>query len=118
MSQRDRYAVNAARRTRWAYKNHRTLSLNESLLIDTESTNLEPFTALASNIPLDQLNPPKQTIRDPAKRALAEASEKMDFSHVDKAPEDLLNRVLWETMRPKVPFPSWAVARFADEDED
>ncbi len=84
----------------------------------TDQANLEPFTAVPSNIPLDQLNPPLHALLDAAKRALAEASEVMDFSQMDKAPEDLLNRILWESMRPMSPFPSWAVFRFADDDDE
>lgn len=83
-----------------------------------DTPNLEPFEAVPSNVPLDQLNPTKQALLDPDKRALAEASEEMDFSQVDKAPEDLLNRVIWATMRPQLPFPSWAVQEFNDDDDD
>jgi hypothetical protein len=84
----------------------------------TDQANLEPFTAVPSNIPLDQLNPPIHALMDAAKRALAEASEAMDFSQMDQAPEDLLNRILWESMRPMSPFPSWAVFRIADDDDE
>jgi len=39
-------------------------------------------------------------------------------SQMDKAPEDLLNRVLWATMRPNDPFPEWAISKFEDDDDD
>jgi YVTN family beta-propeller protein len=84
----------------------------------TDTPNHEPFESVATNVQLDQLNPPKQALLDPAKRALADASEAMDFSQVDKAPEDLLNRVIWAAMRPHLPFPEWAVSKFSDDDDD
>ena len=84
----------------------------------TDVPDFKPFDVLPISIPLDQLNPPKQALLDPAKRSLAEASEKMDFSQMDKAPEDLLNRVLWATMRPNDPFPEWAISKFEDDDDD
>jgi hypothetical protein len=83
-----------------------------------DTPNHEPFESVATNVQLDQLNPPKQALLDPAKRALADASEAMDFSQVDKAPEDLLNRVIWAAMRPHLPFPEWAVSKFSDDDDD
>jgi YVTN family beta-propeller protein len=83
-----------------------------------DTPNLEPFQSVPVTVPLDQLNPSKQAILDPAKRILAELSESMDFSQVDKAPEDLLNRVLWQTMRPKDPYPEWAIGSYADDDDD
>ncbi len=77
---------------------------------------LGPFEALPATIPLDQLNPPVATITDALLRAHAAASSLMDFSQVDKAPEELLNRVLWHAVRgSEVPFPVWAIAA---DDED
>ena len=83
-----------------------------------DTPNLEPFQSVPITVPLDQLNPSKQALLDPARRILAELSESMDFSQVDKAPEDLLNRVLWQTMRPIDPYPEWAVGSYVDDDEE
>ena len=42
----------------------------------------------------------------------------MNFAEIDKAPEDLLNRVLWHAMRGSAAaYPDWA-AGGEDEDED
>ena len=61
----------------------------------TDTPDLTPFTALPSNIPLDQMNGDPQSLRDPQLRADALACEQMNFDQVDRAPEDALNRVLW-----------------------
>src|SRR5204863_43931 len=65
----------------------------------TDTPDCGPFTALPSNVPLDQRNPKPTAIGDPQLRADALASAAIDFSVVDRAPEDLLNRILWRAMR-------------------
>ena len=84
----------------------------------TDAADLTPYAAVPSNVPLDQMNPEdkktmtKQQVRD------ALASEKMNFSVPDKAPEDTLNRILWRAMRgEKVPYPEWAITLAADDDD-
>ncbi len=51
----------------------------------TDVPDFTPFTALPSNIPLDQMNGEPQSLRDPQLRADALACEQMDFSQVDRA---------------------------------
>ena len=71
--------------------------------------NVQPFAALPTNIPLDQMNAGTGDIHDPILREDAIVSASIDFSEVDHAPEDLLNRILWRAMKgTKVPFPEWA----------
>jgi YVTN family beta-propeller protein len=83
----------------------------------TETPDYTPFTAVAANMPPDQMNPDPTTIRDPALRRDAIASARMNFREVDKAPEDQLNRILWRAMKgSRVPYPEWAVTRDADDD--
>ena len=65
----------------------------------TDTPDFTPFTALPSNIPLDQMNGDPQSLRDPQLRADALACEQMNFDQVDHAPEDALNRVLWRASR-------------------
>ncbi len=78
---------------------------------------LTPFVAQRANVPLDQMNPAPAAIADPVLRADAVASEGFDFEHVDRAPEDALNRVLWRAMRGAAePYPEWAVTPVADDD--
>ena len=83
----------------------------------TETPDFTPFTALAANIPLDQMNPDPVTITDPILRKDAVASARMNFRDVDKAPEDPLNRILWRAMKgSRIPYPEWAVAPDSDDD--
>ena len=83
----------------------------------TETPDFTPFTALAANIPLDQMNPDPVTIADPILRKDAVASARMNFREVDKAPEDQLNRILWRAMKgSRTPYPEWAVAPDGDDD--
>jgi hypothetical protein len=59
---------------------------------------LTPYQSVPNRIPLDRLNPPldklKGAAREWAKRSLAQ-----DFSQVDRADEDTLNRILWHAVR-------------------
>jgi hypothetical protein len=57
-------------------------------------------------------------MRDPILRRDAEMSAGLNFREVDKAPEDLLNRILWRAMRgTQDPYPEWAITR-NDDDKD
>jgi hypothetical protein len=77
------------------------------------------FTALPAAVPLDQMNPDPKALLDPLLRAGALASAAMNFSEIDRAPEDALNRVLWHAMRGSAAaFPEWAVMAEDDDDEE
>ncbi len=83
-----------------------------------ESPNFTPYDAVASNIPLDQLNSPPTAIADPARRKFAERSAMINFAEVDKAPEDVLNRILWNAMRGDQPYPEWAITVTEDDEQE
>jgi DNA-binding beta-propeller fold protein YncE len=83
----------------------------------TDAPDYAPFVALPSNIALDEMNPQnkaamsRQQIRDML------ASNRMNFSVEDKAPEDALNRILWRAMRGEAaPYPEWAITAVEDDD--
>ena len=81
----------------------------------TEKADFTPFKALPANVPLDQLNTPVEIIKDALLRSNAVKSAMLNFREVDKAPEDVLNRILWHAMKGSAaPYPEWAVGR--DED--
>lgn len=83
----------------------------------TESYDPTPFTARPNRVPLDRLNPPADSHADPVLRADALASGELDLSAMDRAPEDLLNRILWRAMRGTgEPYPEWAVVAVEDDD--
>ncbi len=82
-----------------------------------ELPNFTPYESVASNVPLDQLNSPTSAIVDPIRRKFAEKSATINFVEIDHAPEDLLNRILWNAMRGNQPYPAWAITT-ADTDAD
>ena len=83
----------------------------------TETPDFTPYDAVANNVPLDQMNPVHHAINDPILRSDAIASNRINFRQADKAPEDLLNRILWHAMKgPHVAYPEWAVTAMDDDD--
>ena len=75
-----------------------------------------PYKALPTNVPLDQMNPATANISDPVLREDAVVSASLNFREVDRAPEDVLNRILWRAMRgSKIPYPEWAVGGEEEE---
>lgn len=85
----------------------------------TDTPDPTPFTAVPNNIPLDQMNPDPKALTDPALRADAPTSARMNFREVDRAPEDQLNRILRRAVRgTQVPYPEWGVVADADDEED
>jgi hypothetical protein len=82
-----------------------------------DEPNLKAFDAVLNNIPLDQMNPEATSISDPQLREDAIVSSQLNFAEVDRAPEDVLNRILWRAMKgTSIPYPEWA-AGFDDDDD-
>lgn len=85
----------------------------------TETPNYAAFDSVPVTIPLDQLNPDPKAILDPVLRDDAIQSASINFEEVDKAPEDILNRILWRSQKgSRVPFPEWAISFGVDDDDD
>ena len=82
-----------------------------------EVADITPYEAVPNNVPLDQMNPDPQALGDPQLREDALVSLELNFREVDRAPEDVLNRILWRAMKGTgVPYPEWA-AGYDDDDE-
>jgi DNA-binding beta-propeller fold protein YncE len=82
-----------------------------------EQADLTPYASVPSNVPLDQMNPQPNAIRDAVLREDALVSARLNFREVDKAPEDVLNRILWRAQKgTQIPYPEWAIV--ADEDDE
>ena len=60
--------------------------------------NFAPFVSLPNQIPLDEMNPSVASLQG-LQRDLALASLEMDFSEPDNAPEDVLNRAIWHSVK-------------------
>ncbi|MBS0265501.1 MAG: bifunctional YncE family protein/alkaline phosphatase family protein, partial [Planctomycetes bacterium] len=85
----------------------------------TETPDFTPFVALPNNVRLDEMNPDPKAILDPVLREDAIVSASLNFREIDKAPEDVLNRILWRAAKgTKVPFPDWAISAHDDDDDD
>jgi hypothetical protein len=83
----------------------------------TNTPDLRPFTAVASNVPLDEMNPDPKAILNPQLRRNARISARLPLTLPDQCPEDTLNRILWAAMKgPQTPYPTWAVKTVRDED--
>jgi hypothetical protein len=84
-----------------------------------EKPDLKPYTATAAQVALDQLNPDANAISDPLLRKDAVVSASLNFRQVDRAPEDVLNRILWRAMRgSQAPYPEWAITVGARDEDD
>ena len=79
---------------------------------------LTPYVAVAPTYPLDNTNPDPKTIKDPIMKDDESKSTSLNLDEPDKAPEDMLNRILWNAMRgTEEPYPAWAV-HLAEDDDD
>jgi len=64
----------------------------------TDEPDFAPYDALPNQIPLDEMNPGLAGLTG-LQRELTKASMAMNFSEADAAPEDLLNRVIWHSVK-------------------
>jgi YVTN family beta-propeller protein len=72
-----------------------------------------PYAAVTPKQSLEELNPPLNTLKGPARQA-ALASMKMNFNLPDAAPTEKLNRILWRQARGwRTPYPRTGQAVFA-----
>ncbi len=64
-----------------------------------------PYNALPANIPLDELNPPLESLKGKA-LFYAKLSLNQDLDDVDRIDEDIFNRVIWHSVKGyDVPYP-------------
>ena len=83
-----------------------------------DQLNLTPFDAVPNLVPLDQMNPSPAAILDNILREDALVSATLNFREVDKAPEDILNRIIWRSIKgSQVPYPEWAISVIEEDEE-
>ena len=71
----------------------------------TETPDFSAYKALPNNIPLDQLNPPLQSLSGDA-LYWAQKSLEQDLDDVDRIDEDIFNRIIWHAVKGyDVPYP-------------
>lgn len=84
----------------------------------TDTPDFTPYTALANNVPLDQMNPNPKKISDALLRKNAYVSAKLPLEKADQCPEDTLNKIIWYAMKgTSAPYPQWAITAVEDDDD-
>lgn len=83
----------------------------------TSTPDLRPYVCKPNRIALDEMNPPAAALKDPEARRLAIASDRLNWSDVDRADAETVSRAVWKAQRPNEPFPTKAFHSFAEEDE-
>ena len=72
----------------------------------TDTPDFTPYESLPNNIPLDELNPPLESLTGEALH-WAKMSMQQDLEDVDRIDEDTFNRVLWHAVKGyDVPYPT------------
>lgn len=82
----------------------------------------QPFKVVPNRVPLDELTPPAKKLSGEARR-LAEACDRMDWTHADTQDADIVNRAVWLAEAPRTvakrgypTHPRTAKPRAADTD--
>jgi YVTN family beta-propeller protein len=71
----------------------------------TDTPDFAPYKALPNNIPLDELNPPLESLHGDQLH-WAKMSLKQDLSDLDRIDEDTFNRIIWHAVKGyDVPYP-------------
>jgi YVTN family beta-propeller protein len=83
----------------------------------TNTPDFTPFTAVANQTPLDEMNPNPKEISDPLLRKDASVSARLPFAKEDQCPEDLLNHILWRAAKGShTPYPAATLKTAGDDD--
>ena len=83
----------------------------------TDTPDFTPYEVAPNQIALDEMNPPTTGLKG---RALHDAIKSMEpqFEHIDSGDDDLLNRILWFSVKGQVPYPSKYDGKADDDDDD
>lgn len=85
----------------------------------THQADNKPYTHRPNRIKLDEMNPAPTALRGEARR-WAEASNRLDWSNVDRADAPTVAQAVWHSLKPGQPFPwrHFHPNEDAEEDED
>jgi len=82
----------------------------------TETPDFAPFSTVANNVALNEMNPEPKKVADSLLRRHAYVSARLNLRVPDACPEDTLNRIIWHAMKgSKAPYPAWAVTAIDDD---
>ena len=83
----------------------------------TETPDFSSYKALPTNIPLDRLNPPLQSLSGDA-LYWAQKSLEQNLDDVDRIDEDVFNRIIWHAVKGyHVPYPVLSTDDRGEEEE-
>ncbi|MBI1746379.1 MAG: bifunctional YncE family protein/alkaline phosphatase family protein [Acidobacteria bacterium] len=86
--------------------NQYDLAAEPMFSVFSDTPDFSPYQALPNQIPLDEMNRTLVGLTGLQKN-LAEESIKMNFSGPDEAPEEILNRVIWHSVKGyDIPYPT------------
>jgi len=81
----------------------------------TNQPDFTAFNAVPNLVPLNEINRSARDIQDAQLKKDALMSARLKLDEADQCPEDVLNRILWHTLKGKEPYPAWAV-KVVDDD--
>lgn len=82
----------------------------------TRAADLQPYTSRLNRIALDEMNPSAHALRGVARR-LALASQRQDWSQVDRANPTVVAKSVWLATKPGIPFPTSKFHPTVDKDD-
>ncbi|WP_338356647.1 bifunctional YncE family protein/alkaline phosphatase family protein [Yeosuana marina] len=79
--------------------------------------NMEPFNFTENKIPLNEMNPDLSKLKG---KALSYAKESMrpEYDHIDSGIDDVLNRIIWFSVKGKKKYPAALAGHDTDDDDD
>jgi len=83
------------------------LDLNSEPMVDCFSSipDFAPYKAVMNKVPLEEINPPLETLRGDA-LYWAQKSLEQDLDDYDRIDEDVFNRIIWHAMKGyDLPYP-------------
>src|SRR6202012_1560880 len=75
----------------------------------TNTPDFTAYTAVTNNVALDDMNTPSRKNSDTQARKDAYVSARLPLEKADQCPEDVLNRILWRSVKGNTPYPEWEV---------
>ncbi|HKK12229.1 MAG TPA: bifunctional YncE family protein/alkaline phosphatase family protein [Flavobacteriaceae bacterium] len=78
---------------------------------------LEPFDYVQNKIPLDEMNPDLSELEG---KSLSYAKQSMlpEFDHIDSGNDDMLNRIIWYSIKGEKQYPSALAGNEFEDDDD
>ncbi len=83
----------------------------------TNKADFTPYTLVKNRIPLDEMNPPIDALKGQQKHFAIE-SEKLLQKGIDSGEDDLLNRIIWSSVKNDEEYPAQYAGKDDDNDDD